>query len=143
MKNITLETDLTPSRDNIQKLGDGLNQHAIQNIGSRGFNAVAIWARNESGEIMGGVQAFMNWNWLHVCLIWLDESLRGQGLGTTLLSEIESIGRENGCTNAHLDTFSFQAKGFYERYGYEVYGCLEDYPPGQARYYLSKSLQET
>ena len=41
-----------------------------------------------------------------------------------------------------LDTLSFQARPFYEKLGYRVYGQLEDFPAGSGhtRYYLTKTL---
>ena len=41
---------------------------------------------------------------------------------------------------AWLDTFEFQARGFYERLGYTCFGRLEDYPPGFARYFMKKTM---
>ena len=46
-----------------------------------------------------------------------------------------------GCRHAHLDTFTFQALGFYEKHGYSVWGALDDLPPGFTRYFLRKDLQ--
>jgi GNAT superfamily N-acetyltransferase len=66
--------------------------------------------------------------------------LRHGGLGSQLLSRIESAGKERGCTNAHLDTFSYQARPFYERHGYELFATLDDYPTGHQRFYLRKKL---
>jgi hypothetical protein len=70
--------------------------------------------------------------------------------GSTRLRGIEvwapsfSIGlkakRKVGCTMSHLDTFDFQARDFYERNGYELFGALDDCPPGHKRYYLKKAL---
>lgn len=40
----------------------------------------------------------------------------------------------------YLDTFDFQARPFYERHGYEVFGTLDDYPPGHSRFFLRKDL---
>ena len=57
------------------------------------------------------------------------------------MSMIEDLGREKGCTRAHLSTFSFQAKAFYESLGYEVFATLDDYPPGHARSFMRKVLQ--
>jgi hypothetical protein len=39
-----------------------------------------------------------------------------------------------------LDTYSFQARGFYERLGYTVFGTINDYPPGHSRFFLTKTL---
>jgi hypothetical protein len=47
---------------------------------------------------------------------------------------------KQGCQGAHLDTFSFQAKGFYEKLGYRVFGELEECPAGNSRFYLWKKL---
>ena len=47
---------------------------------------------------------------------------------------------ERGCTNAHLDTFSFQARPFYEKLGYRVFGTLENHPAGHQHYFMTKSL---
>jgi ribosomal protein S18 acetylase RimI-like enzyme len=54
-----------------------------------------------------------------------------------LQAEQEAIAR--GCRGAWLDTYSFQARGFYERLGYAVFGILNDYPPGQKRIFCTKS----
>jgi hypothetical protein len=42
---------------------------------------------------------------------------------------------------AWLDTFSFQARGFYEKLGYEEFGQL-DYPPDHHRHFMRKRLTQ-
>jgi hypothetical protein len=37
-----------------------------------------------------------------------------------------------------LDSFSFQAPGFYKKLGYSVFGTLPDFPKGETRYFFSK-----
>ena len=54
--------------------------------------------------------------------------------------EAEAIRR--GCKGAYLDTFSYQARPFYEKLGYEVFGTLDDYPTGHQRFYMRKRLSE-
>ena len=66
---------------------------------------------------------------------------RHQGLGSRLLTTIEAAALERGCSQAHLHTFSYQARPFYERHGYRLFATLEDYPPGQQRYFLRKTLR--
>jgi len=47
---------------------------------------------------------------------------------------MEHAAKERGCTAAYLTTFSFQARPFYESLGYEVFGILDDYPPGYQKF---------
>ena len=96
---------------------------------------------NEKGEIIAGCLAKMYcWNVIYVDILWIDEVYRKQGLGSKLLKEIERIAVEEDCTLIHLDTFDFQAKDFYIKHGYEVFGVLEDCPKEHCRYYLKKKL---
>jgi hypothetical protein len=44
---------------------------------------------------------------------------------------------------AHLDTFDFQAEAFYLKGGYEMFGILDDCPPGHKRFFLRKTLVTT
>ena len=52
-------------------------------------------------------------------------------------AEARAIARD--CHSAWLDTFSFQARGFYEKLGYEEFGRL-DYPPMHKRHFMRKLL---
>ena len=96
---------------------------------------------SESGEIAGGIIARMYcWNCVNVDSLWVADSCRGTGLGRELLWQVEEEARNKGARLIHLDTFDFQARGFYERNGYEVFGVLEDCPAGHRRYYMKKCL---
>jgi GNAT superfamily N-acetyltransferase len=75
---------------------------------------------------------------LHV--VWLDERLRGQGTGRELLARVEREARARGCALAHLKTYHFQARGFYEKCGYRVVGQLDGYPPDGAMFWMAKEL---
>ena len=121
-------------------LSAGLNQHAASRVGEDGFKPVAVFVRDENGEIHGGVTAYVNWNWLQISLLWVDEELRGEGLGSELLSRLEAIAKQEGCERAHVSTFSFQATAFYEAHGFTRFAQLEDYPPGEAKHFLKKDL---
>lgn len=94
----------------------------------------------ETGSVVGGLWANTNWAWLSVELLFVPERLRGSGLGRRLMRQAEDEAVRRGCRAARVDTFSFQARGFYEKLGYRVYGTLEDCPPGHSRYFLQKTL---
>lgn len=97
---------------------------------------------DESNHIVAGCLAKMYcWNVIYIDILWVDERYRKHGFGSQLLKEIEKIALEEDCTLIHLDTFDFQAKDFYLKHGYEVFGTLEDCPEGHCRYYLKKKLR--
>jgi GNAT superfamily N-acetyltransferase len=101
------------------------------------WQQLAVVARREN-KVVGGAVGRTGWAWLFVGRLWVADELRGDGLGTPLMSTIEDAARERGCVGSWLDTFSFQARPFYERLGYEVFGELDDFPPGHARYFMKK-----
>lgn len=47
---------------------------------------------------------------------------------------------KNGCYLVHLDTFDFQAKDFYLKHGYEIFGVLADCPKEHNRYFMKKNI---
>ena len=95
---------------------------------------------NDGKIIAGCLAARTVWGTAEVSILWVDEAYRKQGLGSKVLGAVESEVKENGCTIILLDTFDWQAKGFYEKNGYSVFGELKDCPKGHSRYYMSKSL---
>lgn len=97
---------------------------------------------DKNNKIIAGCLAKMYcWNVIYIDILWVDEKYRKCGLGTRLLNEIEKIAIEENCSLIHLDTFDFQAKDFYTKQGYEVFGVLEDCPVNHCRYYLKKKLK--
>jgi GNAT superfamily N-acetyltransferase len=95
---------------------------------------------DDEGRIIGGAIGDTNWGWLHVTVLAVSHDLRGQGWGTRLMEAMERLARDRGCHHAWVDTFSFQARPFYERLGYRVFGTLPHYPDDQVRYFLAKPL---
>ena len=142
MTDLVLSVETAPAATDVQALAQGLTDHAMPTTGSPGFQPLAVFARSPvDGALLGGVSAHVNWTWLHIGLVWVAESHRHRGLGSKLLAAIERAAIERGCTHAHLDTFSYQARPFYERHGYRVFATLDDYPPGHQRFYLRKTLR--
>jgi GNAT superfamily N-acetyltransferase len=91
-------------------------------------------------ELVGGLVGETGWEWLHVDLLWVEERHRGQGIGRRLLQAAEAEAARRGCRHVHLDTFDYQARPFYERQGYVLFGEQDDYPPGHRRFFLRKPL---
>jgi len=89
---------------------------------------------------VGGLLGYTYWDFLAVDILWLHEELRGQGVGTQLLQTAEQEAIARGCHQAHLDTFEFQAPGFYEKQGYQCWGVLDGYDGRFKRLYYRKQL---
>lgn len=104
------------------------------------WEALTLAAHGADGTLVGGLVGEFGWRWLHVDLLWVAESQRGQGLGSRLLARAEQEARVRDCVGIYLDSFDFQAPDFYRRRGYEVFGVLDDYPPGSRQTYFRKRL---
>ncbi len=120
----------------------GLYGYNEQFAGPMGNSTLTIGARDAEKKIIGGLIAHLQpgWKWMHVDRLWVGESHRRTGIGRLLLETAEKEGRERGCLHAAVDTFDFQARGFYERLGYHVYAVMEDYPVGHRKFLLRKTF---
>jgi len=97
--------------------------------------------RNENKEIIAGILSTLGyWNGLEIKILWVKDEYRKSGIGSKLLSETENNAKANGALVSFLDTFDFQAKEFYLKKGYKIFGQLDDFPIGHKRYYLQKRL---
>lgn len=135
---ITLESP--PEKQTVTDLGAGLRAYNERFTGPSEFVEYIVALRDASGKFLGGVLCDLYWNALFIKWVWLDESLRKHGFGAKMMAEAEAEGRRRGARMVHLDTFTFQARGFYEKLGYTVFGTL-DYPGTEMqRHYMSKTL---
>jgi GNAT superfamily N-acetyltransferase len=133
---MTLET--APNPADSQVVMDGLRAFNVRVIGPPNIEPVAVFVRDASGRVLGGLLGEIKWRWLYVSKLWLGDELRGHQLGTKLMERAEEYAWHKGCLGSHLSTFEYQALPFYEKLGYEVFGVLEGYPPGYKQYYLRK-----
>lgn len=121
-------------------IGRGVHNYNVQQAGDTKSQRLCFVLQGPDQEIVGGVLGEIHWNWFYIDLMWVKEELRGRGFGHRLLSTVEDEARQRGAKNAYLDTFSFQAPDFYFQHGYQVFGELQEFPPGHQRYYLTKEL---
>jgi len=126
-----------PSAEETDIILRGLIEYNESQAGPASRRNLAVFARR-GDEIVAGLLGATHWNWLHIQYLWVSKELRHQGVGRRLVLEAEKEARARGCDHAHLDTFSFQARPFYERLGYSVFGQIEDYPAGHSRFFLQK-----
>jgi len=121
-------------------IGHGVSRYNKEQAGDNHFKRLYYVLKDSDGEVVGGVIAEVYWDWLYIDLLWVQEGLRRQGFGKSLMARAEEEARQMGAKNAYLDTFSFQAPGFYESLGYKSFGELPDFPQGQQRFFMRKEL---
>ena len=78
----------------------------------------AILLNDNEGVVIGGFWGCTLCQWLHVQLLFVPESVRGKGVGSTLMTTAETEARKRGCIGAFVASFSFQATPSYEKPGY-------------------------
>ena len=125
--------------DDAAVIRDGLYAYNDSKVDSADGH-LGILLKDDAGNTVGGLTGRWYYGWLFVELLFLPDNLRGQDLGTDIMRAAEEYARQQGLIGVWLDTFSFQARGFYEKLGYVVFGELPDYPAGHTRFFLQKRL---
>jgi len=90
-------------------------------------------------KIVAGGRGIINMGALEVRGLWVDEPLRNQGIGASVMQAIEEEARNRGARRAMLYTYTWQAQGFYESLGYKVFSRFS-YPDGPERIDMQKEL---
>src|SRR5215831_3267740 len=123
-----------------QFIMSGVDNHNIAATRLPDYYPVNFVLRGERGDVLGGLLGQLWGGWLQVTYLWVAEAARGAGHATRLMEEAETYARSRGAVGATLETYSFQARPFYERLGYEVFGALDGCPPGHVKFFLRKAL---
>ena len=117
----------------------GLRAYNAKQVGRIDHVPLSVTLR-EKRNIVGAVVGDTHLGWLFVQWFWIDEKYRGKGFGEKLLTTAEAEARKRGAKNVYLDTWSFQAPGFYKKLGYEEFHVSQDFPRGHTRHYFRKDL---
>jgi GNAT superfamily N-acetyltransferase len=128
-----------PGNADVEVLPNGLETfNESQWPGHQPWRPLAVFAR-EREAIVAGLAGETYSSWLFIKYLWVSDALRVRGIGRALIGAAEERALERGCHSAWVDTFSFQAPGFYRKLGYEPFGEL-DYPPDFKRIFFKKRL---
>ena len=124
-------------RDTIAAL---LRDFNAQHAPPANFRMLGLSLQSAEGVTVGGLWGYSAYEWLFVETLFVPEAQRGTELGRSLMERAEALARARDCTGVWLDTFAFQALGFYQRLGYRTFGELKDHPRGVSQYWLQKRL---
>ena len=140
MENIRVVSEPREDHPDAGFVRDGLALFNVAATGLSYYSPVALFLKDDRSAVLGGALGHVWGGWLDLATLWVIEPLRGHGHGGRLLEAAEEEARTQGYRGVYLTTFSFQAKDFYERQGYEVIADVPDYPAGHTYHVLTKNL---
>lgn len=139
MKIVTCE-----SREEGEVVINGINTYndsKTERILSVVHEDVRLVAKNEKDEIIGGIFGSVGYYaGFNISTLWVREDARDKKVGSKLLIKAEEKAKKIGAKLAILDTFSFQAKDFYIKNGYEVFGEIKDFPKVNQEFIFLKKI---
>lgn len=101
---------------------------------------LSLVVEDGAGQIIGGCDAFRMGELALLDVLWVAEPRRGTGLGACLLAQLEQDAARQGAKRLELNTFGFQAPGFYEKLGYRRFGTVEPAVGEYGHYFYVKEL---
>lgn len=134
---MTLTDSASPAE--LDRIRHELHQYNVQHIGEYRYQPIQAMAYEEDAHI-AGITGHTGLGWLYVDLFWIHPEHRGKKLGEKLLSHIEAQAKLRNCHSAYLYTYSYQAEGFYLAQGYQVVARLPNFPTGEEKIIMTKSL---
>lgn len=97
-------------------------------------------AHDTAGKLIGGLLGEIRVYWLHVSILVTTPEYRKSGLGSALMRQAEAFARAQKCEGIWLDTFAFQAPGFYDKLGFNCCGTIKNFYNGHDRFIYEKHL---
>lgn len=129
-----------PTKELIDKIDKKIEEFNLIHWEVKEKKPIALTINDENNNLIAGATAKIFGYWLLIDNIWVSESLRGKKIGSQLLIELENSAIKHGCKHALLDTLNFQAKPFYEKFGYKLQWTQECYPKEGCKYFMVKNL---
>lgn len=136
---MNFEIDNSPAESDIRYIFDELIRFNRNFIEMDTRIPLAIWCKDDDGNTIGGITGSTFGKWLEIKYLWVEQTQRGNHIGTELLKKIEAVGESRGCCHVLVDTYDFQARPFYEKYGFKRVLTLDEYPLKGKRHYLVKT----
>ncbi len=90
---------------------------------------------------IGGAIGKITDNACHIELLGVIDSYRKQKIGSNIIEFVIEYAKKMGCIQVTVNTLNFQARLFYEKQGFKVFGVLDDFPKkGFQKFYMRKVI---
>lgn len=124
-----------------QTVSAGFQRHSDQREAPVFKKERLCWTlHGPENQLHGAATADKLWDWVYIDELWVDEGVRGKGIGRQLLEAVEAYASEHHVVGVWLWTQSWQAEGFYRAAGYAEFARFSDFPRGHQRIGFRKIL---
>jgi N-acetylglutamate synthase-like GNAT family acetyltransferase len=130
--------DQNPKPEDDKALREGIvnfNREVIKEKATH-FNVYA----KENNQIVGGALVWEHSDAFYIDVLWLNENYRMKGIGSKIISIIDSVASDKGISKIFVDTYAFQAQEFYQKHGFNGIGIIPGYLLGYDRIFLRKDI---
>lgn len=118
----------------------GLHAHNLSHAPLGHVQSLVCAALDDEHRTLGGVIGRTWGECAEVEQVWVQEGHRRSGLGQTLMQHFEQEALRRGVRRIYLSTFSFQARGFYEKLGYQVVWEVPGFTPEISKFMMQREL---
>jgi GNAT superfamily N-acetyltransferase len=132
-----------PPPDTFQKMWSPLLEYNERAVGNAKSRTLAILLKDTAAEVIGGLWGRSLWGSLFIDIMFVPEVMRRNGVGTALMRQAEEEAIRRACRDIWTETYAFQARPFYEKLGFVVFGCLDGPAPIFPRFFLKKQLSSS
>lgn len=118
----------------------GISENAFKEKGLLPMRTFSIFIKDKQDKVLGGISGVLFYESLYIDSLWIDESLRKQGLGTKLMDEAENFGKKQGAKFITLNTMDWEGLHFYQKLGFSIEFIRDGYAKDSKMFLLRKNL---
>jgi ribosomal protein S18 acetylase RimI-like enzyme len=120
---------------------NGINRYGREKKGMAHIELFGVFLKDFRGESVGGLSGMFCYGSMHIDMLWIDGSARGNGWGKKIVEEAERHARQRGCSFATLETMDWEALPFYQKLGFIVEFVRNGYDNNSTMYFLRKPFE--
>ncbi|MGE3319480.1 MAG: GNAT family N-acetyltransferase [Candidatus Berkiella sp.] len=139
MDTIEYTIDQNPKPEDDKILREGIVNFNKEVIKEKATH-FSIFAKNNS-QVVGGALVWEHSDALYIDVLWLHKNYRKKGIGTKIISMIDTVAIDKGISKIFVDTYEFQAQEFYQKHGFNGIGTIPGYLLGCDRVFMRKDIQ--
>ncbi|MBS0286704.1 MAG: GNAT family N-acetyltransferase [Proteobacteria bacterium] len=99
---------------------------------------MSIFAKN-NGQIVGVALIWEHTDAFYIDVLWLNENNRKRGIGTKIISMMNTLAIDKGISKIFVDTYTFQAQEFYQKHAFNSIGTIPEYLLGYDRIFSGRT----